>query len=182
VLRVNIGLLVLRLVIGALFIGHGTQKLFGWWNGGGPVGTARFFDQIGFRPAQPLALLAGLAETGGGSLILLGLLTPIGATAVIGTMTAAGVVVHLPNGLWNTDGGFELPLVNAAAAATLAFAGPGWYSLDRLIGWDLSGTRWGLAAMALGIAAGFAMVGWRRSQAGGAHVPEAELRQPPRAA
>ena len=178
----NMGLLILRLVIGTLFIGHGTQKLFGWWNGGGPAGTARFFDHIGFRPAQPLALLAGLAETGGGSLIVLGLITPVGATAVIGMMTAAGVVVHLPNGLWNSKGGIELPLVNAAAAATLAFAGPGRYSVDRLIGWHLSGVRWGLAATALGIAAGLAMVGWRRAQAGGAHVPETELRQPPRAA
>ena len=178
----HIGLLILRLVIGALFIGHGTQKLFGWWNGGGPAGTARFFDHFGFRPAPPLARLAGLAETGGGSLILFGLLTPLGASALIGTMTAAGIVVHLPNGLWNTTGGIELPLVNAAAASALAFAGPGRYSLDHMLGWHLSGTAWGLAAMVLGIGAGLAMVGWQHAQAGGAHVPETELRQPPRAA
>ena len=92
----DIGLLILRLVIGTLFIGHGTQKLFGWWNGGGPAGTARFFDQVGFRPAPPLAIVAGLTETGGGSLITLGLLTPLGAAGVIGVMTAAGVVVHVP--------------------------------------------------------------------------------------
>ena len=178
----DIGLLILRLVIGTLFIGHGTQKLFGWWNGGGPAGTARFFDHVGFRPAPPLAIVAGLTETGGGSLILLGLLTPLGAAGVIGVMTAAGVVVHLPNGLWNTNGGIELPLMNAAAAAALAFSGPGRYSVDRLIGWHLRGTGWGLAATVLGLAAGLAMAGWQHAQAGGAHVPEAELREPRRAA
>ncbi len=178
----NIGMLILRLVIGTLFIGHGTQKLFGWWDGGGPSGTARFFDQVGFRPGPPLALIAGLTETAGGSLLLLGLCTPLGAAAVIGVMTAAGVVVHLSNGLWNTKGGVELPLVNIAVASALAFAGPGRYSMDRLIGWHLSGVLWGLGAMVLGFATGLAMVGWQRAQAGGAHVPESELRQPPRAA
>jgi len=91
-------------------------------------------------------------------------------------------VVHLPNGLWNTNGGIELPLVNAAAAAALAFSGPGVYSVDRLIGWHLRGSGWGLAATMLGIAAGLAMAGWQHAQAGGAHVPEAELREPRRAA
>ncbi|TMK19071.1 MAG: DoxX family protein [Actinobacteria bacterium] len=179
---VDIGLLILRLVIGTLFIGHGTQKLFGWWNGGGPVGTARFFDEVGFRPAPPLVIVAGLTETGGGSLILLGLVTSLGAAAVIGVMTAAGIVVHLPNGLWNTKGGIELPLVNAAAVAALAFSGPGRYSVDRLIGWHLRGSGWGLAATVLGLAAGLAMAGWQHAQTGGAHVPEAELDQPRRAA
>ncbi len=129
-----------------------------------------------------MALIAGLNETVGGSLIPTGLLNPFGATAVIGTMTAAGVVVHLPNGLWNINGGIELPLVNAAVAAALAFAGPGRYPFDRVLGWHLSGLGWGLAAMMLGNVAGLAMVGWQRAQAGGAHVPETELRQPPRAA
>src|SRR5919197_5841697 len=81
---VSVGAWCLRVVLGSIFIGHGTQKLFGWWNGGGGGGTAAMFDRGGFRPALPFAILAGLAETVGGALLLLGLLTPLGAAAVIG--------------------------------------------------------------------------------------------------
>jgi len=64
---VNATFLVLRIVVGALFMGHGSQKLFGWFGGGGPWNTGRFFESIGFRPGLPFALLAGLGEVFGGS-------------------------------------------------------------------------------------------------------------------
>ena len=124
--------------------------LFGWWNGGGLGGTEAMVGGLGFRPARPFALGGALAESIGGLLLVLGFLTPVGAAAVIGMMTAATVAVHLPNGMWNTNGGFEFPLVNAAAAAALAFAGPGRLSIDRALGWHLRGTAWGVFAIVLG--------------------------------
>src|SRR6184192_2026996 len=105
----SIGLFILRVVVGALFVGHGTQKLFGWFGGGGPEGTGAFYHKVGFQPGVPLAILAGATEAGGGLLLALGLLTPLAAAGIIGVMISAAVGVHWPNGLWNTGGGFELP-------------------------------------------------------------------------
>src|SRR5215216_6575263 len=76
------GLLLLRLFVGAAFFGHGTQKLFGWWGGYGPQGTGGFFASQGYRYGVPMAVLAGLAEAGGGALLALGLATPLACTAI----------------------------------------------------------------------------------------------------
>ena len=88
------GLLVLRLVVGALFIGHGTQKLFGWFDGHGVEGTGGFMESLGYRPGKRYALLGGVAEAGGGLLLFLGLLTPLAAAAIIGMMINAIFAVH----------------------------------------------------------------------------------------
>lgn len=160
----DIGLLILRLVVGALFIGHGTQKLFGWFEGGGPQGTGQFYQGLGFRPGLPMAVLGGVSEAGGGTLLVLGLLTPLGAAAIIGMMVTAGVAVHAKNGVWNTNGGFELPLVFGTAAATLVFTGPGRYSLDRAVGWDLDGVAYGIGAVALGVVAALVVLERRAGQ------------------
>ncbi len=146
----DIGLLVLRLVVGALFIGHGTQKLFGWFGGQGPSGTGAFLDSLGFRPGRPFALLHGLAEAGGGLLLALGLLTPLGAAAIIGVMTTATIAIHVPNGIWNENGGVEFTVTNIAVAQALAFVGPGTYSVDAVLGLELSGIWFGVAALVLG--------------------------------
>jgi len=161
---VNIGLLILRVVVGALFVGHGTQKLFGWFGGHGLEGTGGFFGQLGYRPGRAMAGMAGVAEAGGGLLLMLGLLTPLGAAAIIGMMLNATLSVHLPKGVWNSNGGFELPLTNAAAAACLAFTGPGRYSIDDAAGWQLWGVAWGLIGVAVGLATGMAVYGWRMAQ------------------
>jgi putative oxidoreductase len=87
-------------------------------------------------------------------LLTLGLLTPLAAAAIIGVMAAATLSVHVAKGLWNTNGGYEFPLVMAASAAAVAIAGPGRYSLDALFGWDLDGLAWGVGAVALGLVAG----------------------------
>jgi putative oxidoreductase len=146
--EVDIGLLILRLVVGALFIGHGTQKLFGWFGGHGLKGTGGFFESIGYRPGPFMALIAGTTETVGGLLLASGFLTPLAAAMIVGVMINAIVTVKLSQGLLN---GYELDLTNLVAATAVAFAGPGAYSLDRAAGWDLSGNPWGLGALALGV-------------------------------
>ena len=149
----DIGLLIIRLAVGGLMFGHGTQKLFGWFGGHGVEGTKGFFGSLGYPAAGALAVVAGLAEAGGGLLLALGLVTPLAAAMIAGVMLNAIITAHWPK-VWNTEGGLELPLVLAASALAVAFAGPGRLSLDRLVGWDLQGTTWGLAALGLAVVAG----------------------------
>jgi len=158
------GLLIIRLVVGGLLFAHGTQKLFGWYGGYGLDGTAGFFHSLGFRPGRQYAAIAGASEAGGGALLVLGLLTPLGAAMVIGTMIAAAVSVHAPQGLWATNGGYELPLVNAAVAAGLGFTGGGAWSIDNAanIPWT-AGAGPGLAALLLAVIA-FGITNMRRRQ------------------
>jgi putative oxidoreductase len=158
----TVGLLIIRTVVGLLLVGHGAQKLLGWFGGHGLSGTAGFFDSVGYRPGRRMAVLAGLAEVTGGALVALGLLTPLGAAIVIGTMLAAGAV-HTGNGLWNSDGGYEAPLLYAVTALGLGFTGPGRVSLDNLLGLSWS-WPFGVYAAALGLLAGLAMVMVRRRE------------------
>lgn len=147
----NLALLVLRLVVGLLFVGHGAQKLFGVFGGAGIDGTAATFDKIGLRPAQVHATAAGCAELGGGLLLALGLLTPLAAATITAVMVTAVVTVHARNGVWNTEKGFEYNLVLIAAVFAIVGAGPGAWSLDNALGLDLGGTGWALAALAAGL-------------------------------
>src|SRR5436305_5609994 len=110
------GLFIIRALLGLLLFAHGTQKLFGWFGGHGLDGTGGFFEQIGHRPGRAMATLAGLSEVTGGLLLVLGFLTPLGAAIVIGVMLSAALSVHLPQGLWASNGGYELPLAYGAAA------------------------------------------------------------------
>lgn len=130
----NAGLLLLRLVIGLTLAAHGSQKLFGWFDGPRIDGFAGMLDRLGIRPSRPFAIVAGLAEFGGGVLLALGFLTPLGAAAAASAMIVAIVAVHLPRGFFNTGGGLEYPLVMLTAAATLALTGPGAISLDGALG------------------------------------------------
>jgi putative oxidoreductase len=161
----SIGLLILRLVVGGLFIGHGTQKLFGWFEGHGPDGTGGFFESLGYRPGKRMAYLAGLTEAGGGTLLILGLLTPLAAAMIIGVMVNATLAVHAPKGVWNSNGGYELPLVFAAAAACLAYVGPGSVSIDHAIGGPFMSYLYGSAGVALGLIAGITVHALRREEA-----------------
>jgi len=161
------GLLLLRLAVGLLLSGHGSQKLFGRFGGHGLAGTGGFFHSVGFRPGRRMAFAAGLTELGGGLLLALGLLTPLAAAAVIGTMAVAASV-HVSKGLWGQNGGYELPLVYAVAAATLAFTGPGAASFDNLLGLeDWSGVAAGILAVAAGLLGALVVIsGARRALAG----------------
>jgi putative oxidoreductase len=158
----NLGLFVLRLVVGLLFVGHGAQKLFGAFGGGGIEGTAASFEQGGLRPGRLHAWAAGLAEAGGGALLVLGLLTPFAAAALIGVMTAAIATVHAPRGVWVGNGGYEYNLVLVAAAVALAGAGPGAWAIDHAFGWDLAGTGWAIVVFFGGVlGGGLAVLGGR---------------------
>lgn len=154
----DLALFVLHVIVGLLFIGHGTQKLFGWFGGHGLAGTAGFFESIGLRPGRLHAPAAGLAETAGGILIALGLLVPVGAALVIAVMLAAILTVHIGNGVWNQDGGVEYPLVAAAVVFALAGIGAGDWSLDAALDIDLASTGWALAALGAGLAGGLGAV------------------------
>ena len=147
----KIGRLLLRLVVGGFFIGHGTQKLFGWFGGHGREATAQMFEQLGLRPGRHHALAAGTAETAGGALMLAGLATPVAASTLTATMLTAINRVHLKNGPWNTNGGYEYNVVLIAAALTLAEVGPGPLSIDSALGDRTHGTGWALAALLGGI-------------------------------
>ncbi|AIQ11682.1 DoxX family protein [Paenibacillus durus] len=128
-----LGLLVVRLVVGLLFIGHGAQKLFGWFGGYGPKGTGGWMDSIGIKPGVFMAVLAGLLELIGGTLLAVGLFTPVAALFITLTMLGAIVKVHAKNGLWVTANGYEYNAVLIAVAILMALAGAGEYSLDALL-------------------------------------------------
>ena len=150
------GLLLLRVVAGLTIFAHGAQKLLGWFGGGGVRGTAGFFENVGFRPALPLAVLAGLGE-GGGLFFAAGFLTPLAALGMTIVMFNAIAVIHWSKGFFNSNGGLEFPLQLATIAVAVSAIGPGRFSLDRAFGWDdnISGVWWalGVAAAALVIAA-----------------------------
>jgi putative oxidoreductase len=110
-------------------------------------------------------VLAGLAELGGGLMLALGLLTPLAAAAIIGVMVVAIATVHLPKGFFSTEGGYEYNLVLAAAAAGIAFTGPGAWSLDAALGLDPE-PWWGVAALVAGLAGGIAVLATRRATGG----------------
>jgi putative oxidoreductase len=149
----DIALLVLRVVVGLCFAGHGAQKLFGSLGGHGIEGTAAFFDSIGVKPGRRNAIAAGAAELGGGVLLVLGLLTPLAGALLIAVMVVAIATVHARKGPWVTDGGWEYNAVMMAVAFALAGAGPGSVSLDGALGWmpDMSGTGWAFGALAIGL-------------------------------
>lgn len=149
----DLGLLLLRVVVGVLFAGHGLQKLTTRLGGQGLDGHAQFLSSLGFRPARRWAAAHGATELLAGLLLALGLAMPLAVAAVVGVMLAAAVLAHAPNGLWVQDGGFEYPLVVATSATALAMAGPGVHALDTYLGWQAEGS-WGLAAVAVGLLAG----------------------------
>lgn len=149
----KIGRLLVRLVVGGLFIGHGTQKLFGWFGGPGPDGTEQMMYKIDMHPARRQAFAAGLTETAGGALLAAGLATPLAAASLIGVMLTAIRKVHAENGVWSARGGYEYNLVLIAALLGLVDGGPGNLSADRAFGIHDTGPAWALAALGAGATA-----------------------------
>jgi putative oxidoreductase len=156
--------LATRAVVGGLFIGHGTQKLFGWFGGPGREGTEQMMTSLELRPGKHHALAAGASEALGGALVAAGLATPLASSALIGTMITAIRKVHLRNGPWVTNGGYEYNLVLIATLLSLAESGPGELSLDHAFGIERRGLKWALTALALGAAASTAVIEYGRRQ------------------
>jgi putative oxidoreductase len=129
----GIGLLLARLFLGLALAAHGAQKLFGWFGGYGIKGTGGFFEvSLGLKPGALFAAMSGLGEFGGGVLVAVGWLGPIGPALIIAVMSVAIITVHWKNGFFTATNGVELPLMNVAGALALAFAGFGAYSLDAV--------------------------------------------------
>jgi len=150
------GLLLLRVVVGGTMFSHGAQKLFGWFGGGGPRGTAGFMGQMGFRTPLLMAMFAGLGETGGLAFAA-GFLTPLAALGIAVVMINAITLVHWSKGFFNGNGGFEFPLTLLTVAVAVAAIGPGRFSVDRALGWDdnLSGVWWGVGVLGVAVVISF---------------------------
>jgi putative oxidoreductase len=151
VIAVDTGLLLLRLLIGGLLAAHGAQKLFGWFSGHGIQGTADFLESLGWRPGRTFAILLGCAELAGGLALAFGAGTPVAAGVVIAVLANAAWVVHRPNGLWNTAGGYEYPLALGGTALALALTGPGQFSLDHVAGLQVPALAGAVLAIGIGL-------------------------------
>jgi putative oxidoreductase len=157
------GILLLRLVVGIAFIGHGTQKLFGWFGGYGPKGTGGFFASQGYRAGVLMAVVAGLSEAGGGTLLALGFATPLAAAMLATVMINAIASVTFKKSFML---GSEIEITYLTIAVSLAAIGPGRFSIDRAIGWDdnISGVWWGVAALGLALVVSFLTLTLGRSR------------------
>lgn len=145
----DLGLLILRLAVGLTFAGHGAQKAFGWWNGPGLDGWRGAIAHMGFRPVELFVALSIGAELLGGSLLALGLFTPLAAMILIGQLVVIISKAHLPKGFWSTNGGYEYALALAASVIAITFIGAGSISIDHALG----------LAFGDSIRAGFLLVG-----------------------
>jgi putative oxidoreductase len=155
------GLLLMRLVLGVTFVVHGTGILFGWFGGQGIAGFAAILASRGYPAATTLAVIAGLCEALGGLGLILGLLTPLAAAVLIGTM------INATSTIWRGftaegflgPGGVQLPVILGLMAAVIALTGPGAYALDRFVP-VLRRHRlsYGVAAIVLGVVVGVIVV------------------------
>jgi putative oxidoreductase len=158
----DIGILLLRSVVGLTLAAHGAQKLFGWFNGPGLAGAAQGLEHLGFYPGRRHAALAGAVELAGGLLLALGVFTPIAAAIVLSVMVVAAFSAHVKRGFFITNGGYEYNAVLGVAALTVAFTGPGRFSSDAWLGLAADGPGWGLAALAVAAAGAMFQLAQRR--------------------
>jgi putative oxidoreductase len=151
----DFGLLVMRLFLAGTFLAHGAQILFGTFGGPGPDGFSRFLEQNGFQNTKILAMVTGSVELGSGALLVLGLLTPLAAAAIIGVMAIAAAL-KVGNGFFATANGFELEAAIAVMAFGLLFAGPGRVSVDNGRVWyrHPAATAWIFLVIGVAAAAG----------------------------
>jgi len=130
----DLGLLVLRVIVGGVFAAHGAQKVFGWWGGPGMAGWTMAMGRMGLRPPRLWAMVSAGTELVGGLLFALGAVTPLVAALLVAQAIVIIVRVHWPKGLWNKDGGYEFPLVLLGGSAAIVGTGPGGLSLDSAVG------------------------------------------------
>lgn len=174
-----LGRLLARGVIGGLFVGHGTQKLFGWFDGPGLEGASQMMESLGLRPGRRNALAASVSEAAGGTMLAIGFLTPLAAASLVGTMVTAIRTVHLKNGLWNTGGGYEFNLALIAGVLAIVDGGPGPVSLDRVLGIHDTGWKWALGALGAGAAGSTLAVELGRRRPPAPLAPEPAAPAPP---
>jgi putative oxidoreductase len=162
-LTLSAGLLIGRVVLGGLMMGHGAQKLFGWFGGHGLRGTAGFFESLGFRPGRLFAGMAAGTEVLSGLLLLLGLFTPVAAALMVSVMIVAAGSVHWKGGVFAATNGIEVPLLYGVGALALGLTGAGLFSLDAALGLGALWTsRVTLLLLGLGILGGFVNLAARR--------------------
>jgi putative oxidoreductase len=151
----DLGLLILRVIVGLTFAAHGAQKMFGWWGGAGWEGWQAGMVRLGFRPPALFGALSIGAEVGAGLLLAVGFLTPLAGLALIGQEIVIIAKSHWARGFWNRDNGFEFPLALFGGTVAIVLIGPGSASVDARLGIDADGAlRLGLVA--LGILGGLA--------------------------
>ncbi|MFN2527274.1 MAG: DoxX family protein [Candidatus Baltobacteraceae bacterium] len=163
-MNTDLGFLLVRLIVGLAIAAHGAQKLFGLFGGHGIKGTAGFMESLGFRPGTLFAVASGASETLGGLLIILGLGGPLGSLLVIATMIVAIFSVHLKNGFWAANTGYELNSLYIAASIAIAFAPLSALSLDGVLGLTLlhqPTVIW--SGLGLGLLGGLANLALRRA-------------------
>ena len=131
--RAGWGITVLRIIVGIIFMAHGSQKLFGWFGGGGLAGTAQFMESLGLTPATLMAALSGGAEFFGGLALVIGLLVRPAAVALIGLLVVAIFSVHINNGLFMQNNGYEFALALLGGTIAVLFEGAGKLSADGAI-------------------------------------------------
>lgn len=151
----DLGLLVLRAVVGLLLAAHGLQKVTPLLGGSGLAGGVAEFEHDGFRGGRLTALAAGVTQVGSGLLLAVGLLTPAAAMGGIGVMTVAATV-KARNGLWVQHDGYEYPLVLVVVFAALALTGPGRWSIDALLGIDRPPVWLGVLVTVVGVVSALA--------------------------
>lgn len=157
---VDAGLLLLRIVFGAVIIGHGLRKLLGWFGGPGRNESAAMFDSIGYRPGRLLVTVASVSEVVGGLLLITGALWPIGPMITVGTMLVAAST-HRAQGFWASQGGGELPFAYAVVSAGLLLAGPGAAAVESKAGLDLT-LPLRTIALAAAIGGALSLMGYRQ--------------------
>ncbi|WP_339780495.1 DoxX family protein [uncultured Marinobacter sp.] len=125
--------LILRVPVGLTLAAHGAQKLFGWFGGYGLEGTGQWMASIGLEPGYLMALLAGGAEFFGGLALVLGLLTRPAALVTAFAMLVATLSVHIGNGLFMANNGYEYALTLFAVTLALAIQGGGRFAVDKVL-------------------------------------------------
>lgn len=163
---IDLAVLLLRIMVGLTMMAHGYNHL---WGGDGLAGTARWFGSLGMRPPKLHAVLSGVGEITAGAVLAIGLLTPLAAAFVIGTMVVAGVAAHRANGFFAFQGGYEYVLMIAVVCAVIGLLGPGMVSVDALFGLDtaLDGGVGLLLAAGLGVVGAAVLLAatWRPARA-----------------
>jgi len=157
----DLGLFLIRAVVGSLLAGHGIQKLVGRLGGYGLAGTGGHLEALGLRPGKLYAALAGTAELTGGVLFVIGLATPFAALLIASTMFVAARTDHAGKGLWIFNGGAEYVVTVAAIVLAVVIMGPGEWSLDGAFGLQVSGVVDGVATLTLSVIGASAILAFR---------------------